>query len=192
MDLVQYAESELARIPEDEDGMQDSVNRNILEIVKVFSEQGEHSGFSTGYVLSMLERLLRFKPISPLTGADDEWHEDVCTRDGIRIYQNKRCPSVFKSVDAQGNVISCEDSDGIVVSDNGGITWFTSGSFHKNVTFPYLPPLHAERVYIEYTEEVPLGFSSNKFEIITNQPKRIQALYERKHKGVSDDKRYQQ
>lgn len=185
MDLVQYAESELARIPKDEDGMQDLVNRNILEIVKVFSEQG-HSGFSAGYVLSMLERLLRFKPISPLTGADDEWDEDVCTRDGIRMYQNKRCSSVFKSVDAQGNVISCEDIDGIVVSDNGGITWFTSGSFRKNVTFPYLPPLHAEKVYIEYTEEVPLGFSSNKFEIITDQPERIQALYERKRKEFDE------
>lgn len=44
MSLVQYAESELVRIPKDEDGMQDLVNRNILEIIKLFSEQG-HSGF---------------------------------------------------------------------------------------------------------------------------------------------------
>ena len=185
MDSIRYAKSELARISKDEDGMQDLVNRNILEIVKVFSEQG-HSGFSAGYVLSMLERLLRFKPISPLTGVDDEWDEDVCTRDGIHTYQNKRCSSVFKSVDAQGNVISCEDIDGIVVSDDGGITWFTSGNFRKNVTFPYLPPTHAEKVYIEYTEEVPLGFSSNKFEIITDQPERIQALYERKRKEFDE------
>lgn len=34
MGLVQYAESELTRIPKDEDGMQDLANRNILEIVK--------------------------------------------------------------------------------------------------------------------------------------------------------------
>lgn len=45
MSLVEYTESELARIPKDEDGMQDLVNRDILEIVKAFSEQG-HSGFS--------------------------------------------------------------------------------------------------------------------------------------------------
>ena len=45
MSFVEYTESELTRIPKDEDGMQDLVNRNILEIVKAFSEQG-HSGLS--------------------------------------------------------------------------------------------------------------------------------------------------
>ena len=88
MSLVEYTESELTRIPKDEDGMQDLVNRNILEIVKAFSEQG-HSGLSASYVLSKLERLLRFKPISPLTGADDEWTE-VHSQNGIRTDQNKR------------------------------------------------------------------------------------------------------
>ena len=184
MSLVEYAESELTRIPKDEDGMQDLVNRYILEIVKAFSEQG-HSGFSASYVLSKLERILRFKPISPLTGADDEWTE-VHSQNGVRTYQNKRCSSIFKYVDAQGNVTRCEDIDGIVVSDNGGITWFSSKNFRKTVTFPYFPPIHAEKVYIEYTEEVPPGFSSDKFEIITNQPERIKALYERKRKEFEE------
>lgn len=40
MGLVQYTESELSRIPKDEYGMQDLVNRNILEIVKAFSKLG--------------------------------------------------------------------------------------------------------------------------------------------------------
>ena len=181
MNLVEYTENELARIPKDEDGMQDLVNRNILEIVKAFSEQG-HSGFSAGYVLSKLERLLRFKPISPLTGADDEWKE-VHSQNGVRTYQNKRCSSIFKDVDAQGNVTRCEDIDGIVVSDNGGITWFSSKKFCKTVTFPYFPPLHAEKVYIEY---VPPGFSSDKFEIITDQSERIKALYESKRKEFDE------
>lgn len=184
MGLVQYAESELTRIPKDEDGMQDLANRNILEIVKVFSEQG-HSRSSTGYVLSTVERLLRFKPISPLTGADDEWDE-VHSQNGVHTYQNKRCSSVFKNMDAQGNVISCEDIDGIIVSDNGGITWFSSVNFRKIITFPYFPPIHAEKVYIEYIEEVPPGFSSDKFEIITDQPERIKALYERKRKEFDE------
>ena len=105
MSLVEYAESELTRIPKDEDGMQDLVNRNILEIVEAFSEQG-HSGLSASYVLSKLERILRFKPISPLTGADDEWSE-VNSQNGIRTYQNKRCSSIFKDVDAHGNVTRC-------------------------------------------------------------------------------------
>lgn len=182
MNLIQYAESELARIPKDEDGMQDLLNHDILEIVKTFSEQG-HSNLSAGYVLPKLERLLRFKPISPLTGNDDEWIE-IHNRDGVRTYQNKRRLSVFKDVDAQGNVITCEDAGGIIVSDDGGISWFASGMFRKSVTFPYFPPLHSERVYIEYTEEVSPG--CDKFDIITDQPERIKNLYERKRKELDE------
>lgn len=183
MNLIQYAESELARIPKDEDGMQDLVNHDILEIVKMFAEQG-HIGLPSNYVISKLERLLRFKPISPLTGAEDEWYEVCSSRNGVHTYRNKRCSSVFKDVNAQGNVIRCKDYDWFSVSDNGGITWFRSSRFSKSVTFPYLPPIHAERVYIEYTDKVPPGHPCNNFDIITDQPERIKALYERKRKEL--------
>src|SRR5699024_9882012 len=118
MDLVEYAKSELARIGRDEDGMQDAINKDILRIVEMFSNQG-HSEYSADYALSILERLLRFKPITPLTGEDDEWDE---ISHGTQ--QNKRCPSVFRNADG-----TAHDIDGIVVSDNGGITWFSSGRF---------------------------------------------------------------
>ena len=172
MSLTSYAESELARIPNEEDGiMKDLMKKDILEIVKIFGEQG-HSGFSAGYALSVLERLLRFKPLTPLTGEEDEW-EDT----GYGTWQNKRCSSVFKHSDG-----TCHDIDGIIVSDNGGITWFGSSRFRKEVTFPYAVPTHPEKVYIEYTEDVPLGFTGDEYEIITDQPDRIKALYERKIK----------
>ena len=93
MELMSYAESELARIPHDQDGMQDLMDEYILEIIKTFGEQG-HSGFSADYAISVLERLLRFKPITLLTGEDDEW-EDT----GYGTWQNKRCSSVFKESD---------------------------------------------------------------------------------------------
>lgn len=175
MSLTKYAEAELARIPHDEDGLQSLMDKNILEIVKIFGEQ-VHSGFSASYALSVLERLLRFKPISPLTGEDDEWAE---ARSGL--VQNKRCSSVFKKSDG-----TCHDIDAIIVSDDGGITWFFSGRFRKEVTFPYAVPLHPEKVYIEYTEDVPPGFTGDKFEVITDNPERIKALYERKRKEFDD------
>ena len=177
MDLVEYAKSELARIGRDEDGMQDMINKDILSIVEVFSEQG-HSGFSAGYALPALERLLRFKPLTPLTGEDDEWNE---ISHGTQ--QNKRCSSVFRNADG-----TAHDIDGIVVSDNGGITWFSSGRFRKEVTFPYAPPTHAERVYIEYTEDVPPGFTGDEYEIITADPVRIKALYERKRREFDENR----
>lgn len=177
MDLVEYAKSELARIGRDEDGMQDMINKDILSIVEMFSEQG-HSGFSASYALSVIDRLLRFKPLTPLTGEDDEWNE---IPNGTQ--QNKRCSSVFRNADG-----TTYDIDGIVVSDNGGITWFSSGRFRKEVTFPYAPPTHAERVYIEYTEDVPPGFTGDEYEIITDDPVRIKALYERKRREFDENR----
>lgn len=177
MGLVEYAKSELARIGRDEDGMQDMINKDILSIVEVFSEQG-HSDFSAGYALSVLERLLRFKPLTPLTGEDDEWNE---ISNGTQ--QNKRCSSVFRNADG-----TAHDIDGIIVSDNGGITWFSSGRFRKEVTFPYAPPTHAERVYIEYTEDVHPGFTGGEYEIITDDPVRIKALYERKRREFDENR----
>lgn len=172
--MIEYAKSELARISKDEDGIQDAINKNILDIVELFASQG-HSGFSAGYVMSVLERLLRFKPLTPLTGEDDEWTE-VSDKMGQKCFQNKRCSSVFKTTDAQGNFLEAYDIDGIAYSDNGGLTWFASNRFQKNVTFPYEPPTHPEKVYIEYTEDVPLGWSGDKYEIITGDKDRIEAL----------------
>jgi hypothetical protein len=183
--MVEYAKRELSRIKGDE--MQERINQNIIQVVEMFSKQG-HSRFSARYAITLLERLLRFKPLSSLTGNDDEWAAVIRNSgNGDMCYQNKRrCSSVFKDVDSDGNITRCVDNDAVVVSDNGGITWFSSNKFSKPVTFPYYPPTHAEKVYIEYTEDVPPGFSGDKYEIITDQPDRIKALYERKRKEFDD------
>ena len=173
-DSVEYAKSELARITKDGDGLQDAINKNILDIVELFASQG-HGVLSAGYTMSVLERLLRFKPLTPLTGEDDEW-VNVSGETEQRYFQNKRCSSVFKTTDAQGNTIEAHDIDAIAYSDNGGLTWYTSNRFSKNVTFPYEPPTHPEKIYIEYTEDVPFGWSGDKYEIITDDKERIEAL----------------
>lgn len=178
MGLLEYAKNELAFIGCQDDEMQEMMNSQILDIIKLFSEQG-HSGFSANYLINTLERLMRFKPLTPLTGEDIEWNKVFERSDGTVTYQNKRCSSVFKDV-RNGETISCHDIDGIAVSDNGGITWFSSGRFRKDVTFPYYPPTHADEVYIEYTEDVAAGETSDNYEIITDNPERIKALYKRK------------
>lgn len=175
MGLVEFAKSELDRIKKDDDGLQEMTNSAILEIVEKFTEQG-HSGFSIHYVLHILDRILRLKPITPLTGEDDEWVEV-----GSGVYQNKRCSSVFKDEDGFAH-----DNDAVIVSDNGGITWFHSKRFRKNITFPYTPPIYPEKVYIEYTEDVPPGFTGDKYDIITDDPDRIKALYARKRKEFDE------
>lgn len=171
MTSLEYAKVELDRIEKDDEGYQDVINKQILEIIEIFSKQG-HSGFSASYALNVLERLLRHKPLSELTGEDDEWEKSISGN-----WKNKRCWSVFK--DKDGNVYDIET---IICSDDGGITWFSSNSFQKKVTFPYYPPIHPERVYIRYKEDCPIGFTSDEYEIITDKPEEIKKLYEQKRK----------
>ena len=164
--MFEYAKKELSLIKKDEYGAQEFINESVLEIVKIFSEQG-HSNLTAECAISILERLLRFKPLTPLTGEDDEWQEAYAG-----VLQNKRYSSVFKYQD--GTVI---DIQGVVVSSDGGTTWYTNGDFRKKIKFPYTVPTAPEHVYIEYN-------ASGKYEIITNQPERIKALYEKKKKGA--------
>lgn len=119
MALLDYAESELNLIGmTDDDDMNGMMRKHLLHMVKEFADEG-HSGFSASYALQCLQKLLRFKPLSPLTGEDDEWHE-VSERSGYPHYQNKRCSSVFKegkdgeAYDIDGKVFWewCKDEDG--------------------------------------------------------------------------------
>jgi hypothetical protein len=141
--LVKYAESELDRIGMTDDGeMNGAMRKHLLHMVEVFSEEG-HSGFSASYALQCLEKLLRFKPLSPLTGEDDEWYEHNYGPSG-KTYQNKRCSSVFK-----------ESKDGQAYDIDGKVFWewyrdeetgeavksyYTNRDSHLPISFPYVVP----------------------------------------------------
>ena len=137
--LISYAESELNRIGMTEnspDEMNVEMRKHILHMVQEFSKEG-HSGFSGRYALNILIKLLDFKPITPLTGAEDEWN-DV----GEDYWQNKRCSSVFKKADGV-----CYDIDGKVFwewykDENGEAvkTYYSGYGCSTPVTFPYTPP----------------------------------------------------
>ena len=143
MSLISYAESELDRIGMTEDGDVNGMMRtHLLHMVKEFSDEG-HSGYSASYALQCLKKLLNFKPLSPLTGEDDEWSE-VGEDSGYTMFQNKRCGSVFK----HGKDGEAYDIDGKVFWE-----WYTdeeTGEHHKSyysnndcrtpVTFPYEVP----------------------------------------------------
>lgn len=150
MTLLSYAEDELNRIGlTDEDEYNGMMRKHILHMIKEFSDEG-HSGFSAPYAISILTKLFAFKPLTPLTGEDDEW---VNVRDygGEPHWQNKRKSSVFK--DANGDVY---DIDGKVFwewckrpldEDDEGYpgekvykSYYTSRDSRVPVTFPYTVP----------------------------------------------------
>ena len=150
-ELVKFAENELNLLLttcEDEEStkMQKVINENILKVVKTFSEAG-HTGFTAGYALNIIDRLLRYQPISPLTGNEDEWNDVTDLSGGKTLYQNKRCPFVFKEGDRAYN------SEGKIFSDDNGHTWYTCKDSKVDITFPYVIPSESERVIIDNVEE---------------------------------------
>lgn len=62
----------------------------MTEILEKFFDQWD-SGGAVHAVAPVLQRLIAGKPLSPLTGDDDEWTEVV-----TGVFQNRRLSSVFK------------------------------------------------------------------------------------------------
>jgi len=99
--LVSHAEFELRRaglFDKDSDygGM---IAEGIMKIVQVFSDEG-HSGCSASMTVSILENLLRFKPLTPLTSDPEEWMEigeDMRFEKLVPVWQNRRQSSCFSN-----------------------------------------------------------------------------------------------
>ena len=118
--LYEYATDELRRAglydPDADYG--GHLGQAISSIIDVMSKQG-HSGESMNTTLELLKRVAHYKPLTPLTGADDEWEDR--SEYGSVLWQNKRCSSVFK--DANGKAFDVDDHSG--------------GSYP--ISFPYFP-----------------------------------------------------
>lgn len=138
MSLVQFAEDELKLIgmgADTEDEYNKMMHDAIIEIVQKFAEQG-HSGFSAGYALSVLTKLMNYDALTPLTGEDSEWtllDERTTGGDQDMKWQNKRCFSVFKQADGRAY-----DSNTKVYYPKGKRSeTYTKGGQREYITFPY-------------------------------------------------------
>jgi hypothetical protein len=142
MSLHDHAVHELNLIGMTEDSpdeMNRAMRKHILHMMQEFAEEG-HSGFSASYAIGLLEKLLRYKPLTPLTGADDEW-VDVGEQSGGILWQNKRASHVFK--DNEG----AYDIDGKVFWDwytdpetgEKSKSYFTCKESRVMIQFPYTP-----------------------------------------------------
>ena len=87
--LIDFAKKELDIVGMKEDDSEISnraMREHILKMIEVFSDEG-HSGFSANYAVVILQKLLKFEPLSPLTGEDSEW---TLISEKENLYQNKR------------------------------------------------------------------------------------------------------
>jgi hypothetical protein len=148
MSIVNYAETELDIIgmtADSEDEMNVMMRKHILHMVNEFAKEG-HSGMSARWALNILSALLDWRPLSPLTGEDDEW-----TEIGDNHWQNKRASSVFK--DETGAYWGEGRVFWEIVKDNPEDinaepykTYFTSRDSRVPITFPFTMPDKPEYV----------------------------------------------
>lgn len=134
--LYRHAETELLlRLPDDpkdelSNRMNQSMRKATLDMALVFCTEG-HSGFSANYCIALLQKVLRYEPLTPLTGADDEWnHVSEAT------WQNKRCSHIFKEI-VNGR-IECYTINGYVFEEPSGAR-FTGWGSRRTVAFPHIP-----------------------------------------------------
>jgi hypothetical protein len=95
--LVRHAmrELDLLGMPEDADDVDKLGRDGVLELVRVFANQG-HSGGSAPWMIDVVERLLRFEPLTDLTDDPDEWMHIAEEMAGEpNLYQSIRKPSAF-------------------------------------------------------------------------------------------------
>ena len=144
--ILSHAMDELDRIgmtEDSDDEMNVAMRKHVLHMMQEFANEG-HSGFSASYAISILTKLMDFKPLSPLTGEDDEWNNLVENYESVPHWQNKRRSSVFKNADG-----SCYDIDGKVFwewampyeeGDKPHKSYYTNRDSRVPVTFPYTVP----------------------------------------------------
>lgn len=145
MIMHDYAKMEMDIAWPEPDDIQIRIEEDLLAIIDLFEKQG-HSGMSASYAINILERLLRFKPLSPLTGEDDEWDEPRTSVFDKTVYQqNKRCSSIFRT---NHDNATAYDMDARVFSEDGGKTFWTSDESRVPITFPYTPPTRPERIIL--------------------------------------------
>lgn len=128
--MLEWAEEELKRY--DFDFYGDNMNNAVLEVLKTLSDQG-HTNLSASIVIQFVDRLWSWKPLTPLTGEDDEWISEPKFMEGT--LQNKRYSAVFKNKETG----ECYDINGRIFAEPDGIK-FTCRESKVLVEFPYMPP----------------------------------------------------
>lgn len=148
--MIEWAKSQIEKVIEDKDKQ-----KQYIEILKEFKEEKRDilSIFNLfiRYDFSKEDyyricRLLTWKPIISLTGAEEEW--DMIEKD---LEQNELCSSVFRY---NGDNSTAYYIDGKVFSNDGGISWHTNKKSHINITFPFVVPDEPEKVYLDIAGNV--------------------------------------
>lgn len=128
------------------------LRKNLEETIESIALIVDQSIFDAQVLRAFIDRMLKFRTFTPLTGADDEWELHDDGKDGsVQSYINKRCPSVIKFVEASGKETAV-DLNGIIFKDGHG-NYYKDPNRARVIEFPYNPPLTPEEVLDEEQKE---------------------------------------
>jgi hypothetical protein len=101
-----------------------------------------HSGCSISVTASILNNLIKGKPLTPLNDVPEDWFE--VSQDEVITYQNRRCSSLFKRINTKTGQVSFSENHRFVCFDKAEGVTFTSGlvnrvlSVLEPITFPFV------------------------------------------------------
>ena len=110
--------------------------------MEVLEKQG-HSGYSAITVCSIFERLVKGRPLTPITDEEDQWDEIRSIGHEHACYQHIRMGSLFKTVLKDGST-AIYDIDRVQVCYEGYTTSFFNSFVNQIVSeqfpikFPYV------------------------------------------------------
>ena len=116
------------------DPQSDKMVSDLRGLMSVFVSQNHSGGSGTG-VLQLFDRLVHFKPLTPLLGTPGEW--EASDIDG-NLLHNIRCSSVIKDTET-GEVRDVGMKPVYVFPNGQSVTRSTDEA--PLVSFPYMPGL---------------------------------------------------
>ena len=139
--MLEFAKWQLDKLLEkckDDDSkiMQNMMNNDVLELLKVFSEQG-HSGFSAPIASKLFYKLANHKLITEVEDNPNDWDEEG---------QHKYISSIFKRDDG-----TCYYMYGRLFTEPGRDAFFCSKDSNIDITFPVKPSdLESKYINLHY------------------------------------------
>lgn len=116
-----------------------------------------HSGMSISVTQSILDRLIKKQPLTPIEDTEDVWTECFGMREDnrIKVYQCKRMGCFWKEVFPDGTVRYQDNERACGVNINDPVCTYHSGLITRIVdemfpiVMPYCPPNNPYKVYTE-------------------------------------------
>ena len=139
--MIEFAKWQLDKLLEkctDEDSktMQNMMNNDVLELLKVFSVQG-HSGFSAPIAIRLFSKLANHKLITEVEDNPDDWDDNG---------QHKYITSIFKRDDG-----TCYYMYGRLFAEPNSDNFFYNKASNVDITFPVKPSdLESKHIRLHY------------------------------------------